>query len=176
MSIILEALKKASVNRNAHTISATAIIRQEENAGMRKTETLDGNSFSMSRTMLMAVCTIAIVGIVAFLTSNVERETTVPKQNVKPIAEGYAPPVQVPAATAPKQEMTSINSFIARLSNPHLTLNGIVYGIGKPAAIIENKILEEGNSIKGAKVIKIHSDRVEMVDEVTGQNFVLKVD
>lgn len=163
MSIILEALKKASVNKNAQTVT-------------RKIETLDGNSFNMSRTMLMAICAIVIVGIVAFLTSNAERETTVPKQNVKPVAEGYAPPVQAPAAAAPKQKMNSINSFIARLSNPHLTLNGIVYGIGKPAAIIENKILEEGSSIKGAKVIKIHIDRVEMVDEVTGQNFVLKVD
>ena len=162
MSIILEALKKASVNRNAQTVTAAAT---------RKTETPDGNNFSMSRAMLMAVCTITIVGIVSFLTSNTERKATVPEQSVKPIAEGYAPP-----AAAPKQETTPFNSFITRLSNPHLTLSGIVYGIGKPAARIENKILEERASIKGAKVIKIHGDRVEMLDEVTGQNFVLKVD
>src|SRR3989338_5965420 len=169
MSIILEALKKASVNRNAQTVA-------------RKIETPDGNGFSMSRTMLMAVGTIIAVGIVAFLTSNVGREARLPQQNVELIAEGYAPPVpvpppgQTPAPPTPKQETTPFNSFITRLSNPHLTLSGIVYGIGKPAAIIENKILEEGASIKGAKVIKIHSNRVEMLDEVTGRNFVLKVD
>ena len=169
MSIILEALKKASVNRNTQTVA-------------RKIEIPDGNGFSMSRTMLMAVGTIIAVGIVAFLTSNVEREARLPQQNVELIAEGYVPPVpvppagQAPAAATPKQETTPFNSFITRLSNPHLTLSGIVYGIGKPAAIIENKILEEGASIKGAKVIKIHSDSVEMLDEVTGQNFVLKVD
>lgn len=163
MSIILEALKKASVNRNTQTVT-------------RKIETADRNGFGMSRTMLMAVGTIIAVGIVAFLTSNVEREAQLPRQNIEPVAEGYSPPVQAPAAVAPKQETTPFGSFITRLSNPHLSLSGIVYGIGKPAAIIENKILEEGASIKGAKVVKIHSDSVEMLDEITGQNFVLKVD
>lgn len=162
MSIILEALKKASINKNTQTVT-------------RKIEVPDGNSFSMSRTMLMALGAIITVGIVAFFTANAGRETRLPQQNVKPIAEGYAP-VETPAAAAPKQETTPIGSFITRLSNPHITLNGIVYGIGKPAAIIENKILEEGASIKGAKIIKIHSDSVEMLDEATGRNFVLKVD
>src|SRR3989304_825664 len=102
MSIILEALKKASVNRNAQTVA-------------RKIETPDGNGFSMSRTMLMAVGTIIAVGIVAFLTSNVGEEPHPPKKNVELKAEGSPPPVpvppagQTPAAAAPKQETTPFN-------------------------------------------------------------------
>ena len=159
MSIILEALKKASVNKNPRVAVAV--------------ETVVDNGFNMPRTMLMAFAAIATVGIVAFLTSNVTHDARPALTKTKPLAEGYAVP---PAPSALKQETTPIGSFITKLSKPPLTLNGIVFGIGKPAAIIENKILEEGASIKGAKVVKIHSDSVEMVDEVTGQTFVLKVD
>lgn len=175
MSIILEALKKVSVNRNAQAYVATTIGKQEKKADKENTDVLDGSGFSMSMTMLMAVGTIIAVGVVAYLTSGINREVPLVREDVKPIAEGYIPP-QAPAASAPKHEMTSIGSLIGKLSNPHLTLNGIVYGIGRPAAIIENKILEEGSSIKGARIIKINVDSVELLDVATGQNFVLKVD
>lgn len=174
MSIILEALKKASSNRDEQTYVSTATVKQEKKADTVKTDPLDGSGFSMSMTMLMAVGTIIAVGVVSYLTSSVNREVALVPEVVKPIAEGYAPP-QVPAASAAKQGTTPIGSLISKLSNPHLTLNGIVYGIGKPAAIIENKIVEEGSSIKGARIIKINVDSVEMLDVVTGQNFVLKV-
>ena len=175
MSIILEALKKASVNRNPQTTAVTTTGKQEEKTDTRNVDAPYGGGFSMSMTMMMAVGTIIAVGVVSYLTSSIYRETPLVREDVKPIAEGYVPP-QIPSASAPKQQATSIGSLITKLSNPHLTLNGIVYGIGKPTAIIENKILEEGSAIKGARVIKINNDSVEMLDVVTGQNFVLKVD
>jgi len=175
MSIILEALKKASSNKNTQTYVATTAVKQEKKADTARTDPLDGSNFSMSMTMFMAVGTIIAVGVVSYLTSTINREVALVPENIKPIAEGYVPP-QVPVASAAKQETTPIGSLINKLSNPHLTLNGIVYGIGKPAAIIENKILEEGSSIKGSRVIKINIDSVEMIDVATGQNFVLKVD
>ena len=162
MSIILEALKKASVTKETPPLAA------------EKDEVCDGGGFNLSRTMLMAAATIVTVGLVAFLTvpqSGTQNGTV--ETITKSVAEGYS---TVPLPAAPKQEATSIGSFITKLSNPRLTLSGIVYGAGKPAAIIENEILEEGASIKGAKIVKIHNSSVEMLDEVTGQGFVLKLD
>lgn len=169
MSIILEALKKASVDRNVPAGAVTAVAGpREDNSGALRTGIPERNSLSLSRTMLIATAVIVTAGIVALLMKNTGREVRAPS------VEGYTPP-PAPTAVAPKQEATTISSFIAKLSNPHLTLSGIIYGIGKPAAIIENKILEEGANIKGARIIKINSDSVEMLDQVTGQTFVLKV-
>ena len=174
MSIILEALNKASVTRNTPPLGTeTTAKTREEKIETKKDEAYDGG-FSLSRTMFMAATAIVIVGLVAFLTSPQNGTQNVTAEGSKVIAaEGYS---TVPIPAAPKQEATSISSFITKLSNPRLTLSGIVYGSGKPAAIIENKILEEGASIKGAKIVKIHNNSVEMLDEVTGQDFVLKLD
>jgi hypothetical protein len=174
MSIILEALKKASVTRKAPPLAAgTAAGTGGEKIDTEKNEAHD-DGFNLSRTMFMAAAAIISVGLVAFLThpqsgmKNVTGDT-----NIKTVAEGYS---TVPLPAAPKQETTPIGSFITKLSNPRLALSGIVYGAGKPAAIINNKILEEGASIRGAKIVKIHNNSVEMLDEVTGQDFVLKLD
>ena len=162
MSIILEALKKASVAKDIPPLAA------------EKDEVHDSGGFNLSRTMLMAAAAIVTVGIVAFLTSpqsGTQNETA--EGNKVITSEGYS---TVPLPVSSKQEATPIGSFITKLSNPRLTLSGIVYGAGKPAAIIESKILEEGASIKGARIVKIRDSSVEMLDEVTGQGFVLKLD
>jgi len=201
MSIILEALKKASVNKNVPASNtATVTIRpRKESFEAQKIEIPQRNSFNLSRIALIASAAIVAVCVVVFLMSNVGRETrvsqyagtkakapvgnktTAASASLTPtsvaktdtVGEGYLPP-QALAVVAPKQEVSAVNSFITKLSNPRLTLNGIIYGIGKPTAIIENKILEEGADIKGAKVVKINSDSVEMLNEVTGETFVLK--
>ncbi len=41
---------------------------------------------------------------------------------------------------------------------PELALEGIIDGSGRPMAIIDNIILSEGDTIRGAKVIKIEAD------------------
>ena len=166
MSIILEALKKASVNK-------APVAENTPSPAAEKYEAHDGN-FNLSKTMFMGASAIVIVGLVAFLThpQNGAQNGTAGEKKVI-AAEGYS---TVPAPAAAKQEPNSISTFMTKLSNPHLALSGIVYGSGKPAAIIENKILEEGASIRGAKIVKIHNNNVEMLDEVTGQNFVLKLD
>ncbi len=168
MSIILEALNKASAKKAPVAESAAASV-----PGPKNNEVHD-RDFNFSRTMFMGAGTIVIVGLVAILTSQQNgTQNTAAGGNKAVVAEGYST-ATLPAA--PKQEPTSISSFITKLSNPRLTLSGIVYGSGKPAAIIENKILEEGASVKGARIVKIHNNSVEMLDEVTGQGFVLKLD
>jgi hypothetical protein len=40
-------------------------------------------------------------------------------------------------------------------------VSGILYDKDNPSAIIDGKILKEGNTIHGVKVIKIYEDKVE---------------
>lgn len=140
------------------------------------------HDFVFSKSLLMMVSTFIIIAAVAYFTGMTgitghDPGTASPpaaaNPGVKKIAEGYTPSAYPSNAV---QEPTPISSIITKFSNPRLTLNGIVYGIGKPTAIIENKIIEEGGSIKGMKVVKIYSDKVEMLDQATGQPFVLRVD
>jgi len=188
MSIILEALKKASVSKNVRASGPVGFKPQEEEAKVQAAEMPGTNNFDLTRTMFMALAAILAVGIVAFFTGHLNDETgktqglvsntgtadfpvNASAAKTETVAEGYTS-VPLPA----QKKESPLNSFITKLSNPHLTLSGIVYGIGKPTAIIEDRILEEGSSIKGAKIVKIYSDSVEMLDEATGQTFVLKVD
>ena len=136
------------------------------------------HDFKLSGSMLMMVSALIIIAAVAYFTGMPKNDpgTRSPLRAInsgaEKIAEGYTSPTSPPATT---QEPTPISSLMTKLSNSRLALNGIVYGIGKPAAIIENKIIEEGGAIRGMKVVKIYSDKVEMLDQATGQPFVLRV-
>ncbi|KPK38947.1 MAG: hypothetical protein AMJ78_09255 [Omnitrophica WOR_2 bacterium SM23_29] len=168
MSIILEALKKA--NKKA--------VDFKPEVQMLKTDDLH-----LRRSVLIVVAMILCAG---FLFSFIFKERDYPREkalrlkidtpspkstaatNLK--VEGYTPPQPVP-----KQEPAPVTIFNLKPSNPRLRLSGIIYGLGNPTAIIENKIVEEGESIKGAKVLKIYADYVELLNESSGEIFVLKV-
>lgn len=156
MSIILEALKKAAPD-------------------LKKPEprTPDLGTPSLTRPTLISLAIIVAGGSLLFfllrghevkVTKDVEPQAQPASltltEKPAPAAEGYAPPV---------------NIFKIKVPNPRLALNGIVSGIGKPAAIIDNKIVEEGASISGAKVVKIYNDKVELRNEASGEIFTLKV-
>lgn len=49
----------------------------------------------------------------------------------------------------------------AKTEYPDLTISGIVYGSGKPFAIIEDRIVEVGDVIQGAKLTRIYPHMVE---------------
>lgn len=170
MSIILEALKKASPMPE----------KQPEPAETPITSISEIKDVRLSKTVIIMAAAVVVMAFATFFTTNLGHEPTVKQASipkVEKVAEGYAPsPVPSQPPAPPKQEVTSMGSFLTRFSQPRLTLSGIVYGIGKPAAIIENKILEEGGSIRGTRVVKIYSDKVEMLEESTGQTFTLKVD
>jgi len=46
-------------------------------------------------------------------------------------------------------------------SNKDIALTGILYAEGNSSAVVDGKIVHEGDTINGAKVIKIHRDKVE---------------
>ncbi|HPN66831.1 MAG TPA: hypothetical protein PLV09_05370 [Candidatus Omnitrophota bacterium] len=172
MSIIMEALKKAS-DRPATEAGRSAAVAAS--AEMRVVASPEPHELRFSKSFLMMFSTIMVIAAVAYFTGmpNHGPATSI---DTAPKAEGYSA-ASAPSAPAKQEpEPTPVSNLLTKLSNPRLTLNGIVYGIGKPAAIIENKIVEEGGSIRGMRVVKIHADKVDMVDQATGQPFELKVD
>jgi hypothetical protein len=174
MSIIMEALRKASDRPGA--VRAPAVPEVSE------IPVPEVHDFKFSKSFVMMAFSVLIIAAVAYFTGVSKQGPAVKAGNTAPatayagadkVAEGYTPS---PSPVETVQEATPISDMMNKLSNPRLTLNGIVYGIGKPAAIIENKIVEEGGSIRGMKVVKIFSDKVEMLDQGTGKSFVLRVD
>lgn len=182
MSIILEALKK--VNKREVDVNAEMtkdISRPELKSPEVQTPKTD--DLHLSRPAFIVAVTILCAGLLfSFIFK--ERDYSAKKplkskietHNLKPTAaanlavEGYTPPQPIP-----KRGPAPVTIFNLKPLNPKIRLSGIVYGFGKPTAIIEDKIVEEGQSIKGAKVVKIYSDHVELLNESSGEIFVLKV-
>ncbi len=171
MSIIFEALKK---------VTAEVLEPEEKN---REAEITRPDILYLNRTAITTLLIILGLGSLFLFTFKGDdaaskksplQEIKVPASmvttTVKSAAEGYVSPQPVP-----KQEPQLVTIFKPMISNRRLSLSGIIYGIGKPAAIIENKIVEEGESVKGAKVVKIYADRVELLNESSGEIFILKV-
>ncbi len=155
MSIILEALKKVT---KEEPIDYTVV------SDLRFSQT--------AKILFISLSTILAGSVLLFFLIKFTNATISQEKASSPVtAEGYVPPV-----TIQKPEIPQANIFKIKMPNPKLTLNGIIYGIGKPAAIIENKILEEGASIKGVTVEKIYSDKVELLNETSGETFTLRVD
>ena len=67
----------------------------------------------------------------------------------------------VPAAAAAQQKPAGIQ--LLRTAQRDLDLNGIVRGgMGKPLALINNEVVEEGGRVRGAKLVRIGSNTVEL--------------
>jgi type II secretory pathway component PulC len=60
----------------------------------------------------------------------------------------------------------------ALVSNEQVKLTGILYS-DNPSAIVDGEIVKEGDMINGAKVIKIHRDKVEF--EKDGEKWTKRV-
>lgn len=162
MSIILEALKKAT-KEGPDEVTETK---------KPEIQTSDLNFPRPAKSTFISLAIIAIGGLLLFF---LLRERDLP---VAAKTEPQAQPTNLtltekPAATA--EGYTPVNIFKLKSLNPRPTLNGVVSGIGKPAAIIDNKIVEEGSSINGAKVVKIYNDKVELRNEASGEIFTLRV-
>jgi len=170
MSIIMEALKKAS-DRPAPEKGPSAAAMAE----MRVVAAPEPHELRFSKSFFMMFSAMIIIAAVAYFTG-MPKHGPATAIDAAPKAEGYSAASATAVPVKQEPEPTPVSNLLTKLSNPRLTLNGIVYGIGKPAAIIENKIIEEGGSIRGMRVVKIHADKVDMLDQATGQAFVLKVD
>lgn len=73
-----------------------------------------------------------------------------PLQFPKPIAAMIPP---MPSAPPPIMAMSPLAWKV----------DGVIVGMGTPTAIINGKVVEEGQEILGAKVVSVSTDRVELL-------------
>jgi len=173
MSTILEALKKATKEipaEAAGTEKSHAVPEPE----LKKPEARvpDLNAPRLSRSAVISLAIIVFGGSLLFFLLK-DRDVPITK-DIEPRAQPTNMALNEKSAV-PAEGYAPVNIFKIKISNPRLELSGIVSGIGKPTAIINNKIVEEGASISGAKVVKIYSDKVELRNEASGEIFTLKV-
>lgn len=73
-------------------------------------------------------------------------------------------PKPAPPAPAP-QPIVSL--MPAAPSTPAMTwkIDGVIVGMGKPTAIINGQLVAEGENVKGAKVVRVDTERVELLHE-----------
>lgn len=174
MSTILEALKKATKEipaEAAGTEKSHAVPKPE----LKKPEAKapDLNAPRLIRSAVISLAIIVLGGSLLFFLLK-DREVPMTTKDIEPRAQPTSMALNEKSA-APAEGYAPVNIFKIKISNPKLELNGIVSGIGKPTAIIDNKIVEEGALISGAKVVKIYSDRVELRNEASGEIFTLRV-
>lgn len=180
MSIIFEALKKAAKKeKNGVLVGGTKNL----SVGNREVKPYNPDALHLNRPLLIGLAIIlGIVFLFSFIFKGGDNYSIKPPRQEKGIpgpassgetnlvAEGFTAPKPVP-----REEPISVGIFNFRTAASRLTLSGIIHGMGKPAAIIENKVVREGESIKGVKVVKIHDDYVELLNESSGKTFILKV-
>jgi len=70
------------------------------------------------------------------------------------------------AAVLPQKEIvynsTEVKPFEGGVRLPDFSVQGLVWGVDKPQAIIDNKVLNVGDEIEGAKVIEITKEGVKI--------------
>jgi hypothetical protein len=85
------------------------------------------------------------------------REVRIPDKSILPFSEEPAP--SSPAPSAGREAEASEDPDITL---PGLRLKGVSHGSSRSWAFINNKMLKAGDSIDGADVVEILSDRVKM--------------
>ncbi|KPK42762.1 MAG: hypothetical protein AMJ78_01210 [Omnitrophica WOR_2 bacterium SM23_29] len=180
MSIIFEALKKAA-KKEKDGVAVEGI--RNLSVGNREIKPRNSDVPHLNRSLLIGVAvTLGIVFLFSVILKGRDNYPAKPPQQEKKIsssvpttetnlvAEGFTAPKPVP-----KEEPISVGIFNFGTAASRLTLSGIIHGMGKPAAIIENKVVREGESIEDAKVVKIYDDHVELLNKSSGKIFILKV-
>ena len=91
-------------------------------------------------------------------------------------ADSSPPRRSRPAVTAANLETPAPRGLnLLRAAEGQWRLNGIVKGgPGKPLALINGQVVEEGGTIQGAQLVRVASDEVELSTE-TGQTRTLKL-
>lgn len=89
----------------------------------------------------------------------------------KVTASSPAPVVSLPSQAAKPQEAIKPIALIEKNPLPELTLGGILAGGASGWAIIDDKIVQAGDTVKGAKVIRVGSGGVDL--EFEGEPFSL---
>jgi hypothetical protein len=193
MSIINEALKKAGEEKQKREEKSEEFVSTYPKSQGLKKETFLKRNLIAGAFLLGVLCIIAItvsltsmrkIGLLrregektispavsvesSFLIT--PRMAKTEEQALSPKKEDLSPSIY-PSPPEPRTEVRQKSGREVPL--PLLSLEGIVWDKKKPLALINNKVLGEGEIIKGAKIVKINKREVKLIFQ--GREFILRV-
>ena len=122
--------------------------------------------------LIVGFCGLALIAATRSLirASHPSAPTTQRLQVVRPPLAAASPPTSRPST--PASPPLGLN--LLRAAESQWQLNGIVRGgEGRPLALINGDLVEEGSTVRGAKVIRVASDEVDL--ETDGKIRTLKL-
>ncbi len=165
MSIITEALKKAQKGQNPNLSGYVKSPRQPilgPRLGYQKKPGKHGvarkNNFLVGGMVFGTLLLLSLALILGYM------------QNLQKIY------IEKPVLVVPQAKTTTavpINTVKTFKESPLFKLNGIVHDKNKPLAVINDKIVEAGGIVDGAKVTKINSDKAEL--SYRGRKIILQI-
>lgn len=161
MSIIQEALKKAEEVRGGNKSEAKSFVRT---AAMPNVEAVpvhrkgfrfvNNTNKTLLSVLLLSSFIVFIVAISLLSEKSAKRNVSIPINTEIPLkAEAYSEASIVPAQLIEGK---------AKMEEPGLVLNGIMYLKDSPRAIINDVMVEEGDVVRGARVNKIYEKSVTL--------------
>ena len=168
MSIIQEALEKAQSDVKP-TLPPSGSIQTERAAGPklsvapvvkkpREARVFGKKELTTAVFFVLTAIVILFIGSVLLMSGDKGKRTSAKNAqevNYRPIVRDAS---KDPANTDERLKMSP--EFIRKAGAPELILNGIMYVEGKPRAIINNLIVETGDSLLGAFVTEIKRESV----------------
>jgi len=165
MSIITEALKKAQKGQNPNLSGYTKTLRQPilgprmgYQKKSRRHEVGRKNNFLIGGLIFGTLLLLSLALIFGYM------------QNLQKIY------IEQPVSVVSQAKTTTaipVNSVKASKESPLFKLNGIVHDKDKPMAVINDKIVEVGEIVDGAKVTEINSDKAEL--SYRGRKIILQI-
>ena len=160
MSIISEALKKAGDKRRD-----TVRLREGDLITRGLSSRIEKISSRKTRwSIVSGVGTLFIVGfIVAAFLFNAKFLPSF-KEPAETASRAMPKTIDFKERAGPSADLQAKNVIYATTRDEEaltlpLALNGVIGGSGKPLAIIDGRILEQGDFVHGAQLISIRSDR-----------------
>ena len=133
-------------------------LRKAESASPDSPQPPPQGSLWAYRALLLGCAAVVLAGL------GVVAKRRTPPARVSPAARAVAAAQQRPAGLQ-----------LLRTAQRDLNLNGIVRGgSGRPLALINDEIVEEGGRVRGAKLVRIDPDTVQM--EENGKVRTLKLE
>jgi hypothetical protein len=190
MSIINEALKKAEEESQRRKEKSKEFVSTQPEPQELKKEA------SLKRSLIAKFFLLGILCITAIAISltSIKKKTTYPPVSADkppqitktgeqalsvkgedlpaPADADSSPSPPVPAHPRPP-EGQGRRGKVRKASLPFLSLEGIVWDEKKPLALINNKILSEGDVVREAKIVKISKKEVKLIFQ--GREFTLRV-
>jgi hypothetical protein len=166
MSIISDALKKAQEeNKNLKEVDEAVKTVSVEKAEPKK----------KNKSLILAVLLMILSSVITFVLMQSREDIDIVSSGDNIVLtkeiERASPPGPVSSqAPLPKKQSTTRRRELSSLA---FELSGIVYGSGRPYAIINDTVFEKGDSIGGGKITGIEKNKVTIL--VSGEEVTLSL-